>query len=459
MKIDKYISKIFLGCMFVLIALVTACSDDDKKDPILLPEATIIAPTEGLKPGDKVVISGANLDLVKEIRIGNAALVARAKFVSANDTKIEFLIPNKALSGDLYFVLTDNTRPNEKAGTLSILIPTIVDVKPLEIFPGDMITITGTDLDMITDVRIDSLSQKELNHVETTKLEAIFSYDLSKGGILKMKTINGQEISFATPIVVKKIPVVPTISNILPSKVRPGQTLVIRGRNLDQVKKITFEEDLNVTSFISQEENVVEVQVPTAVKKGISSIILETIYGDKAYANINVISGVDPVTNPALLIYDFEDGLLDYARWDGVGKATTANGDLGIYYEITSSTWYAGKYWLFAENHQTHASVTNKSNYWLKADICLRKDIPVSNSTLCIRLAGVEVNILPYMENVNGTHWSTKGDWKTIAISLSAWKALPDPTPAIGSDWGMTIWDNGTDFTGFCIDNIRYEEK
>lgn len=461
MKINIYINKFVFACLMVFSLLVTGCKDDDNEKPTgILPEATTVTPIDGLKPGNIITISGTKLDLVKQVRIGDAVLVNRINFVSASDTKIEITIPNNALAGDLFLVTFNNTQPNIKTVHLNINVPEITGVSPLEIFPGDMITVSGTDLDMITTVQIEDLMQKELNHVGTTKLEAVFSYDLSKGGILKFTTVNGQEISFPTPIVVKKIPAVPVITEVLPQTIKPGQTLVIRGKDLDQVSKVTFEENIVVTSFISQAENIIEVQVPADVKKGVITVMLETIYGDTANTKIEIATGVDTIVDPELVIFDFENEILDWGLWNGIGKASTADGVSGKYYEITSATWKdQDNYWFFATNSMTHASVSGKSNYWVKMDIRLRQDIPIINAEIRLMLSGTVVNILPYLQNVDETHWSTNGDWKTIAIPLSAWSALSDPTPTTGGEWGMTCWNNGANFTGFCIDNVRYEVR
>jgi hypothetical protein len=68
--------------------------------------------------------------------------------------------------------------------------------------------------------------------------------------------------------------------------------------------------------------------------------------------------------------------------------------------------------------------------------------------------------------------WTTGGDWKTITIDLADWTDLPNPTPE-GVDRGITyniLAEEGNDaqkaefalnndFTGFCIDNVRFEPK
>ncbi|MPM71973.1 hypothetical protein SDC9_118945 [bioreactor metagenome] len=102
-----------------------------------------------------------------------------------------------------------------------------------------------------------------------------------------------------------------------------------------------------------------------------------------------------------------------------------------------------------------HPSVP-KTGYVVKMDIRLRNDIPALNDEVRLMLGGKVVNILPYLKV--GDAWTTGGDWKTITIPLSAWTDLADPTPVKGGEWGIATWINTSNFTGFCIDNIRYEK-
>jgi hypothetical protein len=167
------------------------------------------------------------------------------------------------------------------------------------------------------------------------------------------------------------------------------------------------------------------------------------------------ISGTDPVVDPSLMIYDFEGGLANDGRWDGIGGEGDPSDALsGKYYEITASNWGTG-YWWFAENWMTHPSVT-KSDHVVKMDIRLRNDIPAASAEVRLLLSGKAVNFLPYL--LDGDNWSTGGDWKTITIPLTAWTDLANPTPASGGDWGIATWVNESNFTGFCVDNIRYEK-
>ncbi|GHV62970.1 hypothetical protein FACS1894195_5180 [Bacteroidia bacterium] len=154
-----------------------------------------------------------------------------------------------------------------------------------------------------------------------------------------------------------------------------------------------------------------------------------------------------------MVLFDFENGLAADGRWNGVGQESE-EADFGKFYEVANS---AENYWWFAENWMAHPTVSGKSDYVVKAEIRLRTDIPVQTAEVRFFFNGVAVNILPYLE-VGGV-WTTGGDWKTITIELDAWAGLSDPTPASGAEWGMTTWQNSVDFTGFCVDNIRYEHK
>ena len=177
--------------------------------------------------------------------------------------------------------------------------------------------------------------------------------------------------------------------------------------------------------------------------------------------------GTDPIVDESLVIFDFEDrngnnSANNAGGWGGIanGKSTAGDGVTGAFFEITSSNWNAGAYWWVADNwvEKPYPTISGISNYVIKMDIRLRNDIPVDDQVqIRLRISGnTEINFIPYLPIVNNKY-STGGEWVTIAIPTTG---LSDPTVGSG-DWGIVKgWNpNNVNFTGFCVDNIRYDLK
>jgi hypothetical protein len=179
--------------------------------------------------------------------------------------------------------------------------------------------------------------------------------------------------------------------------------------------------------------------------------------------------GVDELIKGPLRVLDhdvvqrrLEAGAGLAGGWGGIanGKSTAGDGVTGDFFEITSSNWNAGAYWWVADNwvEKPYPTISGISNYVIKMDIRLRNDIPVDDQVqIRLRISGnTEINFIPYLPIVNNKY-STGGEWVTIAIPTTG---LSDPTVGSG-DWGIVKgWNpNNVNFTGFCVDNIRYDLK
>lgn len=455
------ITKFLLVGLISAMALLTACSDDDKEPTYVGPKAESVSPIEGLRPNDLVTIKGELLDLVRSVRFGERVLVESANFVEQSAGQIVVEVPYNAPSGELNLVSSVDTHPNFLAANLLMTKPIISSVKPTQVVTGDVVTVEGSDLDLVTEVTIGTKTVERVVHLESGALEVTTPTDLEMGGVLTLIMANGEEVAHSEPISLVDAYYLPEITSIVPKSGRAGQPITINGNYLSWVNMVSLATEplTEIVEFELQSDEQIKFTLPEELPLGNLAATLHTTMGDQVEFGIFILGGTDPVEDPELLIFDFEDGLADES-WDGLGCKSEDDGVSGAFYEITAATWKDGAYWMINDNWRGgYPVVSPKSDYVVKADIRLREDIPFDNAEMRILLAGVEVNILPYLKNSDETLWTTGGEWITITIALSEWGGLGDPTPSEGGEWGMTMWNNGVNFTGFCIDNVRYEKK
>jgi hypothetical protein len=424
---------------------------------------TLTVPTEVVidpaivKNGSQATITGNDLDLVTAITFGDVGVDAW----TYDEGTITLTIPAEAAAEAATLVLA-STKTVDIAVTY--VTPVITSIDPTSLTAGDNLTITGTDLDLVSAVKIGDNncvieSQSETSITVATPLDAATGTDI----VLSLVLSNGTEIAGETTLTVNAPQLV--VTSITPSSVKPGTVVVIDGVSLDKVTSIALNGQTNNAWFYNPSNGTIQLLVPIDAPRGKYPL---TINGNTGGAELTV-TGSDPVQDPALVIFDFEDGLANDGRWGGVGQESTEDG-FGKYYEITAANWdgISDKYWWFADNWRSHPSVTNKSDYVVKMDVRLRQDIPApttGRSEVRVMISGQVVNILPYLLDEKGQAWeegglwTTGGDWKTISIELTEWGGLSDPTPESGGEWGIATWINESSFVGFCIDNIRYERK
>lgn len=412
------------------------------------PAVTSISP-KPVKNGETITITGTNLDLVVGATFGGNVT---GVILSQSATQLEVTVPLTVTEGKV--TLTANSGKTAETEAITLVKPTISSIAPLALMAGNDITITGTHLDLVRKVTFVGGLSVDVNPASATSFTVTVPPAAVGTAAIVMTTTNGTEVSSSAQLAIEAAnkPVITKID----ATVKPGAKLTITGTKLNLVEAIYFQPNVKAVLYGVRTETSIEVFVPETVKKGAVTLKLVAFNGDEVVSPVFTIPGTDPVTDPSLVIWNFDSGLAaNDGSWDGVGGLGDSSDALsGAYYEIKASNWNT-KYWWFAENWMSHPSVP-KTGYVVKMDIRLRNDIPALNDEVRLMLGGKVVNILPYLKV--GDAWTTGGDWKTITIPLSAWTDLADPTPVKGDNWGIATWINTSNFTGFCIDNIRYEK-
>lgn len=418
---------------------------------MVLPTVTSITPNP-VKGGGVSTIKGTNLDLVTNINFPNVENAVNV--VSKTASQITINVPVEAADGNL--VLNTNSGKTVEAAYTTVK-STITNITPTSLVAGNEITITGTNLDLVRSVTFGGGVNVSITPTNATSFKVTVPTTATSGAV-HLNLVN--KASVTSSVALNVTPSTNPVITSMPSSAKPGSDITLTGANLNTVEAF-YVGTVKVTSYSSRTATSVSFTVPTSVAPGAYTIKMVNYSGDTFHSsNTLTVTGTDPVTDPSLIIFDFENGLANDGRWNGVGQESSTGGISGKYYEITAATWGTG-YWWFAENWMTHPSVSGKSNYVVKMDVRLKTDVPApatGRSEVRLMLNGKVVNILPYLLDESEGVWTTGGEWKTITIPLTAWSDLSDPTPASGGEWGMATWINGSDFTGFCVDNIRYHK-
>jgi len=115
---------------------------------IVLPAVTGMTPSP-IKHADNLTITGTNLDLVKEIVFTNANSIA--SFVSQTATQIVVKVPAAAKTGKLNLKVASGVGVSTTQD-VTLILPTTTNLSPNPIDPNTDLTITGTNLDLVTGI-------------------------------------------------------------------------------------------------------------------------------------------------------------------------------------------------------------------------------------------------------------------------------------------------------------------
>ena len=224
------------------------------------PEATPIK-DRNIKAGEVLSIKGSSFDQIVSVKFEGATVDA-ADFESQSAAEITVKVPAKATDGTFYVVTKSGIEV--PVGNIITVVPTQLVATPNPVKNGAELTITGKDMDLITGIAFPNAATSQLNKVETTKVTATVPEDAQES----TKDANGIILSLANgkTVTVAYTLVKPTITACAPAAITAGDQTIIKGKDLDLVKSITFPGDVEQTveKFVAQNANAIAVTVPAA---------------------------------------------------------------------------------------------------------------------------------------------------------------------------------------------------
>ncbi len=152
--IDKLVVKVpddaKTGTLFLNYAgTVSGVFESDSSLNVVLPKGVGFAPNP-VKHQNDLVITGTNMDLVKQILFTGVSGPVTS-FVSQSLTQITVKVPSSTRKGLVTFVAASGVSTSTSID-LDVALPTTTALSPNPISPGEDLTITGANLDLVTGI-------------------------------------------------------------------------------------------------------------------------------------------------------------------------------------------------------------------------------------------------------------------------------------------------------------------
>jgi len=161
-------------------------------------ELTFVKPTiTGINPASTqsnkpIVISGTHLDLVVQVKLGGGKSVAVA---NTNETELTITVPSGTATDKITLVTTNGSEV-VSANDLTIIASNVPEVTgyPTKAKPGELITLTGTKMNLVTDLVFPGNVVATGFGVKTIdKIEVVVPLNVQKGyGKIKFMTIDNE---------------------------------------------------------------------------------------------------------------------------------------------------------------------------------------------------------------------------------------------------------------------------
>ena len=214
-------------------------------------------------PGAVVTVTGAGLATVKSASVGSVP----ATFRIVSDTTVEVTVPNGASTGRIELGV-DGAVLLSASDLTVVAVPTITSVTPTTVIPPAAITIAGTALDGVREVRLGARTL-EISSRTPTRLVVEVPTSATSGTLALIDNAGvsrpyAQRITVTGPL---------AISSFSPASIVAGQSLAVNGSNLDRVTALVFANGVTASIASRTGTTRVFVVVPDSAGSGVFRLL------------------------------------------------------------------------------------------------------------------------------------------------------------------------------------------
>ena len=195
--------KFFMLFTFPLLSIMlVSCGDDEIIDEIIEPVITAVNPTEGFV-GDEVIITGTGFDEVNAVRFGTVDAVD----FDVTPTQITAVIPAGVALGQQQITVASPEATDTFDFTVleeTVDAPTVTSFDPVSGVAGDVVTVTGTNLDLVTSARFGDIEIPDFVAEEDGVTATFTVPEGAESNFITLLTEAGDEVVTADQFVIEE---------------------------------------------------------------------------------------------------------------------------------------------------------------------------------------------------------------------------------------------------------------
>ena len=226
------------------------------------------------KPGDVIRVSGKNFDLVKKVQMPNGDEVEFTMTASSEGDELTFTLPDNVSDGEVTVLPASDVKV--VVATVVVATPSnVVAVPAVNLRGGDMITLKGANMDLVTDVTFPGVEEAVgLESQNSTEIKVLMPAAAISGD-LQLNTNSGK--ATAVSIATAK----PENISYSAATVPAGEALTVKGVNMDVVSAVVFSGNVEVT-VSDATATAISLTVPTTAETG--ALLLKMANGESVEA-------------------------------------------------------------------------------------------------------------------------------------------------------------------------------
>ncbi|MDE6859806.1 MAG: hypothetical protein K2J65_05290 [Duncaniella sp.] len=258
-------------------------------EPISLDEITPLT----VKPGETLTITGDYLNLINEVIFTDEVTVVKKDFISQSRYEIKLEVPAEAQTGKI--IISDGAEiPNwiYSEDEVTVVLPSVAAVTDLSgAKPGETVTFTVNDIDLVTKVEMPNGDEVEFT-VNEDKLSFVLPENVTDGTIC-MIPASGVKVAIATIGVA-----VPENVEAEPAEnIWAGDVIKLKGVNMELVNTVTFPNVEEAVVPETKSATELTVKVPEGAQSG--NLLLNTGSGVSVEVAVSTLKPEAVAYNPA----------------------------------------------------------------------------------------------------------------------------------------------------------------
>lgn len=251
-----------------------------------LPTASGVSP-EKVKAGQTVSVSGTDLGQIASVELSGATVDSAAVNRAVDGKTLTFALPAEATDGEVTLITYSDVKI--PVGTITTVVPTNLAASPGTVKNGAELKITGNDLDLVTKVIFPNVTDAVAINSQSSSAIVVTVPQTAQSGDIELGLANGKIVKVGYKLVE------PTVTGFTPASITAGETVVIKGTNLDLVASVTFPTNHTVQAadFKAQTAGAIGVVVPAAASG--SGVVLTLKNGTTITAQgLTIVASTNP---------------------------------------------------------------------------------------------------------------------------------------------------------------------
>ncbi len=235
--------------------------------PVSTATSTVTLTIAGFSPasgpvGSTVIVTGTGFTTVQSVKLGSTPVA----FTVTSDAQLQFVVPAAAQTGTIELASASRSVLSTSAFTIGA-VPVVSALTPTSVLAGGRVTLAGSNLDRVTQVRVNATALPIVTQSATSIAADVPASATT--GFITLVDVDGtlrqqlQQLTVVAPM---------ALTSLSPTSIVTGQALTVNGTNLDRATAVVFAGGASAAIATRTGTTRLTVTVPDAALTGVVQV-------------------------------------------------------------------------------------------------------------------------------------------------------------------------------------------